>query len=67
MNKKRLFYKSVVWQTIGVTWISLLSYFWFGDLIKSINFSIVVTIISIFIYVLYEVIWDKLSKKYEKN
>jgi len=67
MNKKRLFYKSVVWQTIGVTWISLLSYFWFGDLIRSINFSIVVTIISIFIYVLYEVIWDKLSKKYEKN
>jgi len=67
MNKKRLFYKSVVWQTIGVTWISLLSYFWFGDLIRSINFSIVVTIISIFIYVLYEVIWNKLSKKYEKN
>jgi len=67
MNKKRLFYKSVVCQTIGVTWISLLSYFWFGDLIRSINFSIVVTIISIFIYVLYEVIWNKLSKKYEKN
>jgi hypothetical protein len=67
MNKKRLFYKAVVWQTIGVTWISLLSYFWFGDLIRSINFSIVVTIISIFIYVLYEVIWNKLSKKYEKN
>ena len=67
MSKKRLFYKAIIWQIIGIIWIQLLSYFWFGNWIKSISFSIVVMIISVFIYVLYEVVWNKLSKKYEKN
>ena len=67
MNKKLLFYKAIIWQIIGLIWISLLSYFWFGSWVKSILFSIVVMIISIFIYVLYEVVWNKIIKKYEKN
>ena len=67
MSKKLLFYKAIIWQIIGLIWISLLSYFWFGSWSKSILFSIVVMIISIFIYVLYEVVWNKIIKKYEKN
>ena len=67
MSKKKLFYKAIIWQIVGIVWISLLSYVWLGDWIRSIGFSIVVMIISIFIYVLYEVVWNKLSKKYEKD
>ena len=67
MSKKRLFYKAIIWQIIGIIWISILSYIWFGDWIRSIGFSIVVMIISIFIYVLYEVVWNKLTKNNEKN
>tara|TARA_X000001036_G_scaffold355730_1_gene337606 strand:- start:165 stop:368 length:204 start_codon:yes stop_codon:yes gene_type:complete len=67
MSKKKLFYKAIIWQIIGITWISLFSYFWFGSLSRSIIFSIIVMIISVFIYVLYEIIWNKLSNKNEKN
>ena len=59
MSKKRLFYKSIIWQLIGLTWISLLSYLWFGDWIRSLSFSIVVLVVSIFIYVLYEMVWER--------
>ena len=67
MSKKRLFYKAIIWQIIGIIWISILSYIWFGDWIRSVGFSIVIMIISIFIYVLYEVVWSKLTKNNEKN
>ena len=67
MSKKKLFYKAIIWQIIGIIWISLFSYFWFGNLGQSIIFSIIVMIISVFIYVLYEIIWNKLSKKNEKD
>ena len=67
MCKKRLFYKAIIWQIIGIIWISILSYIWFGDWIRSVGFGIVVMIISIFIYVLYEVVWNKLTKNNEKN
>jgi len=67
MSKKRLFYKAIIWQIIGITWISLFTYLWFGNLSSSIIFSIIVMIISVFIYVLYEIIWNKLSKKNEKD
>ena len=67
MSKKKLFCKSIIWQIFGTIWISILSYHWFGDWMRSVIFSIVVTVISIFTYVLYEVVWNKLSKKYEKN
>ena len=59
MSKKRLFYKSIIWQLIGLIWISLLSYLWFGNWIRSLSFSMVVLVISIFIYVLYELAWEK--------
>ena len=61
MSKKRLFYKSIIWQLIGLIWISLLSYLWFGDWIRSLSFSMVVLVVSIFIYVLYEVVWEKFT------
>ena len=61
MSKKRLFYKSIIWQLIGLTWISLLSYLWFGDWIRSLSFSMVVLVVSIFIYVLYELAWEKFT------
>ena len=67
MSKKILFYKAIIWQIIGLVWISLFSYLWFGSWGKSVLFSIIVMIISVFIYVLYEVIWSKIIKKYEKN
>ena len=65
MSKKLLFYKAIIWQIIGLIWISLLSYFWFGNWNKSVFFSIVVMIISIFIYVLYEVVWNKIINKFK--
>jgi len=67
MSKKLLFYKAIIWQIIGLIWVSLFSYFWFGNWGKSILFSFVVMVISIFIYVLYEVVWNKIIKKYEKD
>ena len=63
MTKKILFYKSIIWQMIGMVWISLLSYLWFGDLIRSLSFTIVVMIVSIFAYVFYEIVWVKFMKK----
>ena len=63
MSKKLLFYKAIIWQIIGLIWISSLSYFWFGSWDKSIMFSIVIMVISIFIYVLYEVVWNKIVNK----
>ena len=62
MNKKKLFYKAIIWQIIGLTWISVLSYIWFGSLVRSLSFSIVLVIVSIFIYVLYELAWNKITK-----
>ena len=62
MSKKRLFYKSIIWQIIGMIWISLLSYLWFGNWIQSLGFTTVVVIVSIFSYVLYEMLWEKFTK-----
>ena len=62
MSKKRLFYKSIIWQIIGMIWISLLSYLWFGNWIQSLGFTTVVVIVSIFSYVLYETLWEKFAK-----
>ena len=62
MSKKKLFYKSIIWQIIGMIWISLLSYLWFGNWIQSLGFTTVVLIVSIFSYVLYEMLWEKFTK-----
>ena len=67
MTKKILFYKSIIWQTIGMIWISLLSYLWFGDLIRSLSFSIVVVVVSIFAYVFYEIAWERFMKKNKRK
>ena len=62
MSKKRLFYKSIIWQIFGMIWISLLSYLWFGNWMQSLGFTTVVVIVSIFSYVLYEMLWEKFTK-----
>ena len=62
MNKKKLFYKAVVWQMIGLLWISILSYVWFGSWLRSLSFSLVLLIVSIFFYILYELAWIKIIK-----
>ena len=67
MNKKKLFYKAVIWNIIGLVMTSIISFLWFGNWIQSLSFSLVLIIISIFTYVLYEIVWNKLSKKNEKN
>jgi len=63
MNKKKLFYKAIIWNIIGFFITSLISYLWFNNWIQSLSFSLVLIIISIFTYVLYEIVWNKLSKK----
>jgi len=67
MNKKKLFCKAFIWNIIGLIITSIISFLWFGNWIQSLSFSLVLIIISIFTYVLYEIVWNKLSKKYEKN
>ena len=68
MSKKRLFYKSIIWQIIGMIWISLLSYLWFGNWIQSLSFTSVVVVVSIFAYILYELAWEKfMIKKFRKK
>ena len=60
MRKKMLFYKAIIWQIVGIIWITLFSYMWFGNWNKSFLFSFIVMIVSIFVYVIYEIIWEKL-------
>ena len=67
MSNKKLFYKAIVWNILGFFTTSIVSYLWFGNWIQSLSFSLVLIIISIFTYVLYEIVWNKLSKKNEKN
>ena len=67
MSKKKLFYKAITWNIIGLIMTSIISYLWFGNWMQSLSFSLVLIIISIFTYVLYEIVWNKLSKKNEKN
>ena len=67
MNKKKLFYKAIIWNIIGLVITSIISFLWFGNWIQSLSFSLILIIISVFTYVLYEIVWNKLSKKNEKN
>ena len=67
MSKKKLFYKAIIWNIIGLFVTSIFSFLWFGNWIQSLSFSLVLIIISIFTYVLYEIVWNKIIKKYEKN
>ena len=67
MGKRMLFYKAIIWQVVGIVWITLFSYLWFGNWNKSFLFSFIVMIVSIFIYVIYEILWQKLLNKYDKK
>ena len=67
MNKRKLFYKAIIWNIIGLIITSIISFIWFGNWIQSLSFSLILIITSIFTYVLYEIVWNKLSKKNEKN
>ena len=67
MNKKELFYKAIIWQIIGFLWISILSYVWFDSWIRSLSFSMVVVVVSVFAYILYELAWNKIIKNKRKK
>lgn len=67
MSKKMLFYKAIIWQIVGIVWITVFSYMWFGNWNKSFLFSFIVMIVSIFIYVIYEILWQKLINYYNKK
>ena len=67
MSKRILFYKAIIWNVFGFFMSSILSYLWFGNWIQSLGFSIILIILSIFTYVLYELVWNKLTKKNEEN
>jgi hypothetical protein len=66
MSKRLLFLKAIIWQIIGIIWITLFSYLWFGDWNKSFLFSFIIMVISIFIYVLYEIVWARLFENNKK-
>ena len=63
MNKIKLFYKAIIWNIFGFFMTSIISYLWFGGWIQSLSFSLFLVIISIFTYVLYELVWNKFIKK----
>ena len=63
MSKKILFYKAILWNLIGLIMTTLLSYLWFGNWLQSLSLSLTTIIISIFTYVLYELVWNKFVKK----
>ena len=63
MGKKRLFYKAIIWNVFGFVMMSVLSYLWFGGWIQSLSFSLIALIISIFTYILYEILWNKFIKR----
>ena len=63
MGKKRLFYKAIIWNVFGFVMMSVLSYLWFGGWIQSLSFSLITVIISIFTYILYEILWNKFIKR----
>ena len=63
MGKKILFYKAIIWNVFGFVMMSVLSYLWFGGWIQSLSFSLIAVIISIFTYILYELLWNKFIKR----
>ena len=63
MGKKRLFYKAIIWNVFGFVMMSVLSYLWFGGWIQSLSFSLIAVIISIFTYILYELLWNIFIKR----
>ena len=67
MSKLQLFYKAIIWNIFGFFITSIITYLWFGNWIQSLSFSLILIIISIFTYVMYELVWNRFIKKNEKN
>jgi len=63
MSKKILFLKAIIWNIFGLIMTIILSYLWFGSWAQSLSFSLTAVILSIFTYVLYELLWNKFIKK----
>ena len=63
MSKKILFFKAIIWNIFGLIMTIILSYLWFGSWAQSLSFSLTAVILSIFTYVLYELLWNKFIKK----
>ena len=63
MSKLQLFYKAIIWNIFGFFITSIITYLWFGNWIQSLSFSLILIIISIFTYVMYELVWNKFIKK----
>ena len=63
MSKIELFYKAIIWNIFGFFITSIITYLWFGNWIQSLSFSLILIIISIFTYVMYELVWNKFIKK----
>ena len=63
MSKKILFFNAIIWNIFGLTMTIILSYLWFGSWVQSLGFSLTAVILSIFTYVLYELVWNKFVKK----
>ena len=63
MSKLQLFYKAIIWNIFGFFMTSIITYLWFGNWIQSLSFSLILIIISIFTYVMYELVWNRFVKK----
>ena len=63
MSKLQLFYKAIIWNIFGFFITSIITYLWFGNWIQSLSFSLILIIISIFTYVMYELVWNRFVKK----
>ena len=63
MSKIELFYKAIIWNIFGFFITSIITYLWFGNWIQSLSFSLILIIISIFTYVMYELVWNRFIKK----
>jgi uncharacterized membrane protein len=63
VSKIEIFYKAITWHIFGFFITSIITYLWFGNWIQSLSFSLVLIIISIFTYVMYELVWNRFIKK----
>ena len=62
---KFLLLKTLIWRFfIAIPMGILVSYIYIGEIYASVEFSIIINIISTTLYYAYEIIWSKISKKY---
>jgi|WetSurMetagenome_2_1015567.scaffolds.fasta_scaffold1270684_1 adenylylsulfate kinase len=58
---QRSFLKGVCWETISFIIMVIAVYIIYGDLVLSIKFSVVLSIIKIFLFFLHERAWKKIK------